>query len=59
MRRHYTHLMPAPDSPFRVIAFHSVQYAYAIAHYRDFKTFKIYKLTKMQEFKVKDARGNW
>lgn len=26
---------------------------------RDFKTFKIDKSTKIQEFKVKDARGNW
>jgi len=26
---------------------------------RDFKTFKIDKLTKIQEFKAKDARGNW
>ena len=25
----------------------------------DFKTFKIDKATKIQEFKVKDARGNW
>ena len=26
---------------------------------RDFKTFKIDKNTKIQEFKVKDHRGNW
>ncbi|MEQ1877250.1 MAG: type II toxin-antitoxin system RelE/ParE family toxin [Bdellovibrionia bacterium] len=26
---------------------------------RDFKTFKIDKNTKIQEFKVKDSRGNW
>ena len=26
---------------------------------RDFKTFKIDKNTKILEFKVKDARGNW
>lgn len=26
---------------------------------KDFKTFKIDKNTKIMEFKVKDARGNW
>jgi phage-related protein len=26
---------------------------------RDFKTFKIDKCTKIQEFKVRDHRGNW
>jgi phage-related protein len=28
-------------------------------HNKDFKTFKIDKNTKILEFKVKDARGNW
>lgn len=28
-------------------------------HNREFKTFKIDKNTKIQEFKVKDHRGNW
>lgn len=28
-------------------------------NHRDFKTFKIDDRTKIQEFKVKDARGNW
>ena len=40
----------------------SLIYRYLIGerlNHTDFKTFKIDSCTKIQEFKVKDARGNW